>query len=281
MIKSYFFIPSNRLDFINKIEKIDSDFFIFDLEDSINDSSYTESINNLINLTKKPNYFVRTKFIDNNNNFFSNSFKDTIELGFYNYVIPKLESDKQSADIENYLLNNYSNDFNKFYFILLVESPKALMFLKENLVKTNLNIIALALGSHDYCDSMGMKHQLKNLEFARQFVLNMAKAFGICSIDIASMDMKNFAIFKKEAISAFNMGYESKFILHPKQLEILKTIIYYNKDEIKEAKLVFDSIRKVDMKDFTVIKVNDKLYERPHIKKILNIIEWSEKYGIQ
>lgn len=275
MLKSYFFIPANRADFISKIDRIKADYFIFDLEDSINNSIYDESINILRSVKKESNYFVRTKFFEEKR-FLSKSIDDSIELGFNNFVIPKLDEVLQILEIEEYLLKNFKNDFEKYSFILLVESPKALMFLKEILLSTKLNIIALALGSHDYCQNIGMKHQLKNLDFARQFVLNIAKAFNIIAIDIASMEISNSQYFEEEVKSAFEVGYDAKFILHPKQLKVLTNFVYYNSSEIREAKEIMKIVEETDMEKFTVIKVGSKLYEKPHLKRFLNIIEWSK-----
>lgn len=278
MLKSYFFIPANRDDFLNKIDRIKSDYIIFDLEDSINDSIYHESTKNLRKLKKSENYFIRTKFFENKR-FVPKRVEDSIRLGFFNFVIPKLDEISQIVEIEEYLIKNFKNDFEKYSFILLVESPKALMFLKEILINTKLNIIALALGSHDYCQNMGMNHNLKNLDFARQFVLNIARAFNLIAIDIASMEINNSTLFATEAMAAFEIGYDAKFVLHPKQLKVLKNIVYYNDSEIREAKEVLKIVKEIELEKFTVVKVNNKLYEKPHLQRIYDIIEWSENNG--
>ena len=280
MLKSYFFIPANRVDFINKIDRIKADYLIFDLEDSINDSIYYECVENLRSFKKRSNYFIRTKFFENKR-FISKNIDDSIKLGFFNFVIPKLDEISQIVEIEEFMVKNFKNDFEKYSFILLVESPKALMFLKEILLKTKLNIVALALGSHDYCRNIGMKHNLENLDFARQFVLNIARAFNLVAIDIASMQVSKLQYFEKEAMSAFEMGYEAKFILHPEQLKVLKNLVYYNKLEIKEAKEVLKIVEETNVEKFTVIKVGPKLYEKPHLKRFSDIIEWSENNGKQ
>ena len=168
-------------------------------------------------------------------------------------------------------------EFKNNQFILLIENPLCLMNLKEIVTSKIINITGITLGSHDYTNVVGMKHTSHYLSFARNYVLNVAKAYDLIAIDIASMNISDEEGFSNECLDAFNMGYDAKFVLHPQQLEVLKKTEYFYQEEVKNALEIYEEIKTMDLDKFSVIKVNGKLYERPHLKRIMKIVEWNKK----
>ena len=61
-------------------------------------------------------------------------------------------------EIERHIGHEY---LEKCEFILLIENPNSLIYLKEILQETNLNVVGLGFGSHDYCLETGLKHKPK------------------------------------------------------------------------------------------------------------------------
>ena len=276
MLKTFFFIPTNNQKFIKKVQDIDADYFVFDLEDSISVSEIDEAINNLRKLPIKDNYYVRPHIFDVKENHINlDCLKELINIGFENFVIPKISTVKELNNIKYLFESQNCYNFNKFKFILLVENPRCLMNLNEIVNSKILNITALTLGSHDYCNTMCMEHKMENLYFARHYVLNIAKAHDLFAIDIASMNIKDKEEFSNECFNAFSMGYDAKFILHPFQLKILKSINYYSKDEIEEALKVYQKTKLLHLEEFSAIKINGKIFEKSHLKRIEKIVEWN------
>ena len=90
------------------------------------------------------------------------------------------------------------------------------------------------------------------------------------------MNISDEQEFSSECIDAFNMGYDAKFVLHPQQLEVINKTEYFSKEEVKNALEIYEEIKTMDLVKFSVIKVNGKLYEKPHLKRIMKIIEWNK-----
>jgi len=280
MLHSYFFIPANNPGFISKIAKIEADNFIFDLEDSLSKSEIESGISNLANIKSIEKHFVRPAIIcDEDGDFDFDIFEQLVNIGFTKFIIPKLYRISDLRQLGKDLLTRLQTDCKKLHFILLVEHPACLMSLKEIISEGILNLIGLALGSHDYCNQMNMKHTLDNLAFPRQVILNIAKANNLTAIDIASVNVTNIDEFSDECYHAFSMGFDGKFILHPLQLEALKKVKYYSEVEIEEAHRVFPLIKSLGYDEFKAIKINGKVFERPHLKRILRIISWYEEFG--
>ena len=276
-MKTFFFIPANKDKFVKKASSIDADCFVFDLEDAVAKNETLACLERLYRLELRDNYYVRPR-ID-----FSPGetpdlklITDLIDIGFRKFLIPKISELDELKYLQKILKLHEKYEFEKYQFILLVENPLCLMNLKEIVKGKIINITGITLGSHDYTNVVGMKHTSHYLYFARNYVLNVTKAYDLMAIDIASMNIYDEEEFSNECLDAFNMGYDAKFVLHPKQLEVLKKTEYFSQEEVESALEIYKEIKTVDLDKFSVIKVNGKLYEKPHLKRIMKIVEWNK-----
>ncbi|GJQ64341.1 MAG: CoA ester lyase [Melioribacteraceae bacterium] len=277
-MKSYFFIPADKQKFIAKMDSIGADEFVFDFEDALAENLYETALENVKEKAASGRYFVRPKLFNDSGELEENVLHDLVRIGFRKFILPKVSSTKNLAKIEKSFLQSRL-DLNEFKFILLIEDPHGLLFAKDLVQKSGLNIVGIGLGSHDYTKQIGMTHTLENLYYARTHVLNVAKAFKIEAVDIASMNISNESEFDIEIKTGFELGYDSKFIIHPMQLERLKKYTYYSDSMVLEAREVYQEIQKYSSEDFSVVKVNGKIFEKPHIERIKKIVEWADENG--
>ncbi|MDR2010392.1 MAG: hypothetical protein LBQ22_07915 [Bacteroidales bacterium] len=277
MLKTFLFTPANNLKFIRKSEQLSADYLIFDLEDAVLNDEFGVSIENLKTVCLQDKHFARFGFFNDKNQLESEKFEILLNLGFRNFVIPKFIDIEQIKKIHAFLQDTYFID--KVSFILLIENPVGLLNLFDVLKSRLLNFIGLGLGSHDYCNAMNMEHSLANLYFARQMVLNNAKAFNIIALDIVSTDLEDDNSFREESLNGFRMGFDAKFLIHPKQLDLLKKIKYYTDEEIAEAEKVYERILDIQNQKASVISIDGRVYEKPHVKRIINIVNWRRTYG--
>ncbi len=281
MLKTFFFIPANNERFLEKRNSIEADNFVFDLEDAVAKNETIACLERLNRLELRDNYYVRPRVdFDEERKPNLKPLTDLIDIGFRKFIIPKFSELDELKQMQKLLMSISKYSFYEFQFILLVENPLCLLNLNEIVTSKILNITGITLGSHDYTNAIGMKHTPYYLYFARNYVLNVAKAFNLISIDIASMNISDRDEFSNECLDAFNMGYDSKFILHPRQLEILRTTAYFTPEEVKSAKEVYNTVKSIEESKFSVVKVNGKLYEKPHLDRIMKIVEWSKNNAL-
>jgi citrate lyase beta subunit len=279
MLKSFFFIPANKSKFISKVDELNSSFFVFDLEDAILNTEIESSLDNLSKVIIKDNYFVRFGFFNELLELNKALFSQLLSLGFIRFVIPKFYKKDQLVSIRNFLLEE-KMELNEFEFILLIESPLGLLNIAESLQCKNLRISGIGLGSHDYASEMRMKHTDYNLYYARQIILNTAKAYKIDALDTVCVNINNDSEFIHETKQSFDMGFDGKFLIHPKQIELLDEIEFYSLEEIHEAEKVYNKILEIKNRKKSILEIDGKIYEKPHINRIVSIIYWKEKrYG--
>lgn len=276
MLKSYFFIPANKSKFISKVNELHCDYFVFDLEDAILNTEVESSLDNLSKVIIQDNYFVRFGFFDEFAELNEVLFSQLLSFGFRKFVIPKFYSNKQLVSVRNFLLEK-KMELNELEFILLIESPLGLLNVAESLQSKTLRVSAIGLGSHDYASEMRMKHTNYNLYYARQIILNTAKAYKIDVLDTVCVNISNDSEFIHETKQSFDMGFDGKFLIHPKQMELLEEIEFYSLEEIHEAEKVYDKILEIKNQKNSILKIDGKIYEKPHINRIISIINWKEK----
>lgn len=51
--------------------------------------------------------------------------------------------------------------------------------------------------------------------------------------------------------------------------------------ELLSDHIVYDKVIDILDKKTAVVRVNGKVFEKPHVKRIVNIMKWKNKYGTQ
>lgn len=272
MFKSYFFIPANKKRFLEKVEKMEGiDYRVFDLEDSVLESDLEKSIDLLLNINIKKTDWLRIPL-------FKNSIRRILGRGIKinNYVIPKFEGYDDIRRITDDILSVNPNA----KFILLLENAKSYIELEKILLEFNKYIHGISLGIHDFTFETGMKNDYMFLRNIRMNIMILAKAYSIEPIDVVSMYLNNEKALKEEIFDGFECGYHSKFLIHPFQLEVLKSISFYTEEQVDEYKKVLSYYQEKIKGKEALFFYKGRVYEKMHIEEIEKIVKWgNEFYG--
>lgn len=271
MIKTLFFIPANKLAYFKALELYQPDYYVFDLEDSVSDTEYIYALQNLLDLKEiRNNYFIRPDISKMDIDFINTN---TVLSRFKNFLLPKVESLEQLKSVLK-LISNNSSIIEKQFFIT-IESPLGLLNLTDILKSNICNIRGVGFGSHDYCRIMGVSHSADIFAFARNYILNIAKAFNCLCIDIASTNLSNQHSFLNECIEGVQLGFDTKPVLHPWQYNIIQDKLKpFSQKEIAEAKEIHTYFNGMIPESTDAVKINGRIFEKPHINRIKKIIEY-------
>lgn len=273
-MNSYFFIPANNRKFLSNASAVNSDYLILDLEDAIFNSNIEVAVKNILEFEINKDSFVRINLDLKEQSAGLGYIKPLLDYGYRRFVLPKIETTGQLDKVIAMMGGLTSPKTSKFEIILLLESPLAMVNIKELI--QNSSIAGIGLGSHDYCASLGMQHDLANLAWARMEVLNFAKAFGKNAIDVASMNVYDESQFELECLNGISLGFDAKFIIHPKQLAVLKGLKNYSKGDLTLALKVMQHIKDIGgVENFSIANIDGLVIERPHLKRISQILKQS------
>lgn len=266
MLDSYFFIPGDKEKFIAKMDVLQADFFVIDLEDAVSKSKKLEAFEKVIQLEIESNVFVRVPLFDDH--YTNKQHQKLINHFEGRVVLPKLDT---KDDFEYFY--KIGESISKLQTIILVESPACFIHLKEILLKYHPYIHGIGFGSHDFCTKMEMKHELKNLIHYKKELILLAKAFNKKYIDTVDLNLKDLTVFKDECVFAFENGADGKFLIHPQQIDEMRDIEYLSNEEKQKVNQLYNEINKMNLNEVDVIEIDGEYYEMPHILRIKRLYE--------
>jgi citrate lyase beta subunit len=267
-MKSYFFIPANKAEFLKKASFIAADEIIIDLEDSIFNSNISEAIKNIFEASISNDYFLR---IPGGRRELILPLVPLFKTGFSRIILPKVTGHDEVLEVIDILLSEGVKK-DDIEIICLIENAKAVLDLERLLIIKEVK--GIGVGSHDYCASIKMSHSIENLYWFRMQLLNYARAFGKIAIDMASMNLTDSESFLEECKDGNSKGFDGKFIIHPLQLKLLNSQYTYTKEEIEFSKKVKDFMDEIGgIHNFTIANIDGKVIEKVHLEKINNILK--------
>lgn len=265
---SYFFIPANRLHKIEAIQKLSVDEIIIDLEDAIKTSERESFLKALADERIERSLFVRVPIYDLSNALDLDFYSSLKKLGYKHFIFPKLKGINDTR-----ILFSHVNPDEKI--VLLVETPRLLLELKEVLNQYHSYLYGIGLGSHDLMNAIGGEHTLPNIEFYRNTILLNARAYQLKAFDIASMELKNEKEFQYEIMDGFKKGFDAKFYIHPWQIAQKNKLNFYTKEDLDWAEKIYKAYQEVgNAEEFNPIVVDGEIIEKPHLNKVFTILKY-------
>jgi citrate lyase subunit beta/citryl-CoA lyase len=171
MIDSYFFIPGDKPNYLSKIDKVDADYIVIDLEDSVSINNKQAAIKLVLALTLNKKMFLRIPFFDYC--YTNGQIKDLIIKFDGQIVLPKISS------IEDVNKVISLSEGIPLKMIILIENPQSFIAIEEILETFSNKIHAIGFGSHDFCTITGIKHSLDHLAHYKRQLILYAKAFNV------------------------------------------------------------------------------------------------------
>jgi citrate lyase beta subunit len=270
---TYFFVPATKINKVPSIKELGVDEIIIDFEDAILEEDRGKLLLEVKEIAGYRDlwYRVPVHHEADNPRLDLRLLMEFLDLDVRRFIIPKLAS-KGELERLSYSLKN-SNDVE---IILLVEHPRLLVELPQILQNVELDrlIVGVGMGSHDLMTFIGSEHTPKHFYYPRMKTLYLAKAYGKCALDIASMNISNQEAFEEEVLFGMEHGFDAKFIIHPKQYDWLSHF-----DALKVSKITWASRIVAALpegfqgKDIETFVLEGQIIEKPHVEKALSILK--------
>ena len=267
--RSYLFIPVNRADFIAKAHLKNADVVILDLEDSIpyeQKESSRKLVNSAIEVLKDNNQQVAVRV----NSTLEHLAADlsAIDLTKINsIVLPKAEDAAVIRFIEAYLKkleNKQGEATHSTALIPMIETCRGVLNMRE-IANASSRIIALALGSEDLANELGVQPTPENLvDTCRQMVL----AAGEVDIKALGFPGSIAEFYDKDQLSlqfklAKDLGFSGSFCVHPTQVNLANTILNYSDEQMAWAAKVIAAMDNAKQKGLGICQVDGHMIDEP------------------
>ncbi len=191
-------------------------------------------------------------------------------------LVPKCESAEQIHQLEKEVekLKKQHKVENPIYFMPIIESALGVIKVYEIASASKYNC-ALAIGLEDYTADIGTQRTNEGREsiFARQMLVNAAKAAGIQAIDTVFSDVADMEALRQSVIEAKSLGFEGKGCIHPRQIKVVHEAFAPTTDEIEKAKKIVLAFEEAEKKGLGVVSLGSKMIDPPVVKRAINTIE--------
>lgn len=280
IFRSLLFIPSNNIKILNKINTLQPDGFILDLEDSVPFNQKIQARKNIrdkleeLDFNNKLKIFIRTNNLDTK--FFQKDIEGTINTKIMGYMIPKFEDfNKLNVAIDFITMSEKRKNIpigeNKL--ILMIESPKGIAELNK-LNNLSQRILALAIGWEDFTSNISVFTEITSemLDFVRMTIVMHAKANQLLAIDTIYKNFTDDERLNLETLKAVKIGFNGKLAIHPRQIEIINSCFIPTDKEIAKMEIILKNKDRIEREG--AININGIMYDPPHLKWAQNVSEY-------
>jgi len=190
-------------------------------------------------------------------------------------IIPKCEKAEEIKEVEDKISEIQGKHKNEqIYLLPIIESPLGLMN-AFYIATASENIVAMAIGLEDYTASLGVKRtkEGKETEFAKNYLVNAAKAGGIQPLDSVFSDVSDQEGLRKFVNDARSMGFVGVGCIHPRQVKIVHEEFAPDESEIEYAQKVVKAFEAAEEQGQAAVSLNSKMIDPPVVKRAFRIID--------
>lgn len=198
-------------------------------------------------------------------------------------LIPKCESAEQVKAIEKEVekLKKQHDIKSEIYFMPIIESALGVIKAYEIASASEKNC-SLAIGLEDYTADIGTQRTNEGREsiFARQMLVNAARAAGIQPIDTVFSDVADMEGLRQSVIEAKSLGFEGKGCIHPRQIPVVHQAFAPTTEEIEKAKKIVLAFEEAEKKGLGVVALGSKMIDPPVVKRAIRTIDLAIKNNL-
>jgi citrate lyase subunit beta/citryl-CoA lyase len=269
--RSRLYLPGNEPKFFANAGLHSPDAIILDLEDSVAPSEKDAAQLLVRNALRSVDFYGAERMVRINQ--LPNGLDDLkfiIPHNVHVILIPKCESAQQVKTVaeEVKILKSEFAIAETIYLMPIIESALGVIKAYE-IASASEKICALAIGLEDYTADIGTQRTNEGREsiFARQMLINAAKAAGIQAIDTVFSDVADMEGLRQSVIEAKSLGFEGKGCIHPRQIKVVHEAFAPTFEEIEKAKKIVLAFEEAEKKGLGVVSIGSKMIDPPVVKR--------------
>lgn len=275
--RSRLYLPGNEPKFFVNAGLHSPDGIILDLEDSVAPSEKDAAQLLVRNALRSVDFYNSERMVRINQ--LPKGLDDLKFIIPHNVnviLVPKCESADQIHQLEKEVekLKKLYKVQNPIYFMPIIESALGVIKAYE-IATASKNICSLAIGLEDYTADIGTQRTNEGREsiFARQMLINAAKAAGIQAIDTVFSDVSDMEALRQSVIEAKSLGFEGKGCIHPRQIQVVHEAFAPTVEEIEKAKKIVFAFDEAEKKGLGVVSLGSKMIDPPVVKRAIRTID--------
>ncbi len=275
--RSILFVPSDRIDRIEKSINLPADSITIDLEDAVAQERKEEGRQILKKALEEFDFGLKEIIVRMNSIGTLNGLKDILMLKGCSRLPDTIMLPKTESADEVVLFAKLIGEIDvEIKLLIILESCKGILCAKD-IVKASSKVSGVIFGGGDLSGEIGCSMTWDNMYTARQIVLMAAAHAGIEAIDVPYLDISDLEGLAKECKKVASMGFTSKIAIHPKQIEVINNMFTPEQNEIIWARKIIKAANKFGT---GAICVDGKMIDKAIVKRARKVVEIADKLEI-
>lgn len=282
--RSRLYLPGNDPKYLINAALHQSDAIILDLEDSVHPDEKDAARLLVRNALRAVDFRSCERMVRINK--FPLGMEDLDEIISESpdvILIPKTESAQHVLDVSEKIAA-VKADFGitrPVWLMPIIESALGVEKAFE-IATANEEVAALTIGLEDYAADLGVVKTTHGAEslFARQRVINAARAAGIQAIDSVFGDIDDMETLRAWALNSRAIGFEGMGCIHPLQIKVVHQAFAPTATEIEDAHKIVDASRRAQEQGLGVVSLDSRMIDAPVLQRALRIVAQAELLGL-
>ena len=198
-------------------------------------------------------------------------------------LIPKVENPNQIVDATTRVAEikaNYGTT-RPIWLMPILESALGI----ENafaIAQASEKIVALTIGLEDYTADLGVVKTTSGTEslYARQRVVNAARAAGVQAIDSVFGDVGDMEGLRAWGLASRALGFEGMGCVHPSQIPVIHEAFAPSATEIDRAQKIVAAYNEAQLKGLGVVSLGSKMIDAPVVQRALKLVARAQSMGL-
>lgn len=282
LLRSLLFVPGNNSRFLEKAKSLQADIVCFDLEDSVPLEEKKSARSLIKNALKNRSEYNSEIYVRTNSpvsGIIPDDLLEIVQKGVDGIVIPKVNTASEIKKIEKIMAGlERKRKLKPIELMASIESTQGVVN-AYSIASCSKRVSALVFGVFDLLNDLGVEYA-KNPEgavYSRAKIPIDARAAGKYAIDAIWQDLDDISGLKQDSLSAKNLGYAGKSIIHPNQVDIVHDVFYPTSAEIEWAKKVMSAYDLAKKSKKGATTVNGKMIDEVHYKRAVALLNSVKK----
>jgi citrate lyase subunit beta/citryl-CoA lyase len=284
MRRSRLYVPGSEPKYFVNVALHGSDGIILDLEDSVHASEKDAARLLVRNALRAVDFLVCERMVRINQIPLGLGDLDEIVSECPDLIlIPKVESPEQIIEADRRIAEIKSNYgiTRPIWLMPILESALGI----ENafsIATASPQVVALTIGLEDYTADLAVVKTLAGSEslYARQRVVNAARAAGVQAIDSVFGDVGDQEGLRAWALNSRALGFEGMGCVHPTQIPVIHEAFAPSAFEIERARKIVIAYDEAQEKGLGVVSIGSKMIDPPVVQRAVKLMARAKTMGL-
>ncbi|QVI35775.1 citrate (pro-3S)-lyase subunit beta [Lacticaseibacillus chiayiensis] len=278
--RTMMFVPGNNPAMLKDAGIYGADAIMFDLEDAVSLAEKDAARDLVYEALQTVDYGDAEKVVRVNGTdtpFYKDDVRAMVKAGIDVIRLPKTESAQMIQELEKDVAaaeKEFDRTAGSTHLMAAIESAKGVVNAVP-IATASQRMIGIALSAEDYTTDL-KTHRYpdgRELEYARNVILQAARAAGIAAFDTVFTDLDDEAGLQRETEYIHQLGFDGKSVINPRQISVINAVYAPTKREIQTAQMVMAAIDEAHEKGSGVIALNGQMVDRPVAMRAQRVIK--------